>query len=377
MKVFALLILTSAIVAGQLIKLPILNQGGVTILDIAVIALSLLGMIRLKFKFKKPPLFLVSSFLFILIATLSLVATPLHLQLIQYLISFLYIVRFSSYILLGWEIYEGAFPFLKDQITNIFLSSGIILAVLGLLQFIFLPDLGFLTSQGWDPHYFRTVSTFLDPNFAGAYFTLTLLLLLFYPRKVFFIIVFAALLTTFSRSSYLMFLISGVSLSILQKSKTLFIKIIILFVVLLIGFQIYTELISEPRNIDRGKSAQFRLSTWQQGALLFQQHPILGVGFNAYRYALKEYKLGDEEFLNSHGASSNDSSLLFVASTTGILGLLCYVVFLGLLFKRGIKDNFLLATSILGLLVHSIFSNSLFFPPILLWLTTIYAVPKK
>lgn len=371
-----------AILAGQLIKLPI-GFGGVTLLDTMIIILSFYALFKLKFHLKKSPQFIITAIVFILVAIISLALTPLHLQFSEYLISFFYIVRFSFYILFALLIYSGSFGNFQKQISNIYVYSGVGLAILGLLQFIFLPDLSFLTKWGWDPHYLRTVSTFLDPNFAGAFFTLTLILLsqnLSLTKRfnsILFILVYLALLTTFSRSSYLMFLISGISLAFLKKSKNLISQVILLFIILLIGFQFYTHLVSKPRNIDREQSASFRLNTWQQGGQLFQNYPLLGVGFNAYRYALEEFKLGDEQFLKSHGASSNDSSLLFVAATTGILGLSCYLLFLGSLLRMAFKDNFILAASILGLLAHSLFANSLFFPPILLWILLIAVNPKK
>src|SRR3989338_8239316 len=196
-------ILALATLTGQLIKLPI-SSGGVSILDITVIILCLWGILKIKFKLKKPPLFIVSAASFIAIATLSLILTPLHLNIQEYLTSFLYIFRFAVYILLGWLIFSRAFPAIKNNTPQILIFSGLGLAILGLMQFIILPDLGFLTKDGWDPHYFRTVSTFLDPNFAGAFFVLTLIL----PRQssVLSLIVYLALMTTFSRSSYLMFL---------------------------------------------------------------------------------------------------------------------------------------------------------------------------
>ncbi len=370
------LIITLAILTGQLIRLPF-GGGGITMLDIAVIISCLYGLL----KFKKPnqsPAFILAILPFILTTVISLLFTPLHLQLNEYLVSFSYIIRFSFYILFGYLVYSGGFNSFQKQINNSLIFSGVSLAFLGLLQFIFLPDLGFLTKFGWDPHYFRTVSTFLDPNFAGAYFVLTLILLINSKdgtTKT--ILIFLALLTTFSRSSYLMFLISSLTLSFLKRSKKLGFLAILFFLVLLLGFQIYTQMISKPRNIDRNQSASFRLNTWQQGIQIFQNYPVLGIGFNAYRYALKEFNLGDEQFLNSHGAASNDSSLLFVATTTGLLGLLSYLLFLIWLIKKSVRDNFPLAAAVLGLLIHSIFANSLFFSPILLWLLLIYAVPKK
>src|SRR3989344_2399906 len=316
-----MLILTLGIVGGQLIRIPF-GPGAVIALDIIISAFCLLGAVKLKFKLFNPPLFLKYAFLFLLVTLLSLIFTPLNLSQNELMISFSYIIRLSIYILFCYLLFSVKFDDFKKDIPTTLMLSGTLLSILGLIQFIFLPNLQFLTSMGWDPHYFRTVSTFLDPNFAGAFFVLTIILILYFQPfknpKIFYLIfavTFLALLTTFSRSSYLMFLTSGLSLSFLKKSKILALKIILLFLILILGFQIYTQMVSKPRNIDRGQSASFRINTWQQGLQIFEKNPVLGVGFNAYRYALIQYNLGDEQFLQSRGSSSNDSSLLYVAST--------------------------------------------------------------
>lgn len=368
-------ILTFALSSGQLIRVPYLS-GGITALDIIVFLLSVIGLLKLKFKFKKPA-FLIPALIFILIALLSLLLTPLSLASAEYLTALSYTGRFFIYLLFSWLIFSGAFPKIQKNLGEIFTFAGISLAVLGLLQLIFFPDLRFLTVAGWDPHYFRNVSTFFDPNFAGAFFVLALILLMSDKSRLtplFFGILYFALLTTFSRSSYAMFLISGLTFSFIKKSKKYALITLILFTFLLFGFQIYNRLVAEPRNISREKSASFRLSTWQQGFAIFGKNPVLGIGFNAYRYGIKEFNLGDENFLKSHGSSSNDSSLLFVASTTGIIGLLVYLYFLFSLIKT--KDKIVIA-SILGLLIHSVFANSLFYPPILTWILLISIAPKK
>lgn len=374
------LILTLAILAGQLIKIPVFS-GGISILDFSIILLSLYGIYKLKFNLKKPPKFISSALVFILICIFSEIFTPLHLQPNEYFNSLFYIVRFGFYILFSWVIFSNAFPKFNGKIENVLIYSGLGFSILGLLQFVFLPDLSFITKYGFDPHYLRTVSTILDPNFAGAIFVITLILLLnSWPlnknRSILFIPIYFALLTTFSRSSYLMFLVSGATLSVFKKSKILFIKAVILFLILLLGFQIYTQLVSKPRNINREQSASYRLSTWQQGWQLFQDHPILGIGFNSYKYALKEYKVADKQFLNSHGATSNDSSLLFVLATTGLIGLISYLYFLLSVIKTS-HNKSIVGAIIIGLLFHSLFANSLFFPPILLFVLLACVIPKK
>lgn len=367
-------ILTLSILAGQLIKIPVGTHGGATLLDLAVITSCLLGLWRLKFRILKPPTFVFGGIFFILAAILSLALTPLSLDPLQTLTSFSYTIRFSVIVLLGWLIYSGTFPTLLKNIPQVLIFSGLGLAILGIWQFIFVPDLRFLTTWGWDPHYFRAASTFFDPNFLGAYMVLTLLLLFAHPRGglnrhlgiLWPALVYLALLFTFSRGSYLAFLTAFGTLSVLKRSARLGLVTILLFGGLILGFTTYQRLVAQPRGIDRTQSAEFRLTTWQQGLKLFQTHPILGVGFNTYRYALKQYNLGDEQFLKSHGASTNDSSLLFVAATTGIVGLVSYLFFLITLIKKSRKP--ILIAGITGLIIHSFFANSLFYPPILIWI---------
>ncbi|MDP3758656.1 MAG: hypothetical protein Q8Q86_02960, partial [Candidatus Daviesbacteria bacterium] len=224
-------ILAFAITAGQLIKVPIGIQG-ITALDITIALFCLIGLLKLKFHLKKPPKQITAAFIFIFVATVSLLLTPLSLSLSEYFLGFSYTIRFSLYVLFAWLVaqqgvystFSNAFGALQKDPYRIFLLSGISFAVLGILQFIFFPDLDFLRIAGWDPHYFRTVSTFLDPNFAGAFLVLTLILIFQNLAKakkwntIFFITIYLALLTTFSRSSYLMFLVSGLTLSFLKKS---------------------------------------------------------------------------------------------------------------------------------------------------------------
>lgn len=378
-------ILALAITSGQLIKIPIISQGTITVLDIVVLIFCLAGLIKIRFKLQKPPSQIMAVILFISAATASLAFSPLSLNLNEYLVSFFYILRFSLYVLFAWII-TLAFPNIQNNLKKVLLISGISFAVLGLIQFILLPDLYFLHTLGWDPHYFRTVSTFLDPNFTGAFLVLTLLLLIYLKNQslvssklfyLFFILSFIALLTTFSRSSYLMFLFSGLAYSLMKKSKIFFLITLVLFLTLLFSFKSYTRQVAGPKNIDREASASFRLNTWQQGFYLFKNSPILGIGFNSYRYGLKEYKLGDNQFLQSHGSTSNDSSLLFVAATTGIIGLIAYFYFLLSLSFISFPNRLLILPAVTGLLIHSIFANSLFYPPILAWLLLISVSSRK
>lgn len=379
-----------ALVSGQIVKIPLFTYGGMILLDLVVLILDIYGSFALRLKFKKIPTWIKWAAGFITISITSLILTPLNLTLQEYFTSFSYIIRFFLYIFFGFLIINGFLKNLSLTARHVLFFSGVILVLIGIPQLILFPDLSFLISWGWDPHYFRIVSTFLDPNFLGAYLTLTLIIL--YQNSaiakkwyiIFFTLLFLALMTTFSRGAYTGFGAGFLVLSLLKKSLKLFLLTILLSILLLSSYIFYQKEVAQVRNIDRTKSAESRLNSWQQGLTIFGKHPSLGVGFNAYRYALKEYKMGNNQFLESHGASSNDSSLLYILATTGIVGLLCYLAFLGSLFWTGYKKYLLgnswgisLVTGLIALFTQSFFSNTLFYPPLLLWLILVVSTMEK
>ena len=125
----------------------------------------------------------------------------------------------GSLYLLRWVVYAGVyFALAGSLVSSVFLLRGLFLlgtglAVAGLFQFVFYPDLRNLMYLGWDPHYYRVFSTLFDPNFSGILFVLTLIVgvYLFLQKKSIWTIggigiTMTALLLTYSRSSYLGFL---------------------------------------------------------------------------------------------------------------------------------------------------------------------------
>lgn len=327
--------------------------------------------------------------IFLGVLTVSLLFSPLSLSLNEYTASFSYTLRLFGYFLFGWVLYSGGLKEIKKDMEYILIYSGAGLSLLGILQLLFFPNLGFLETNGWDPHYFRTVSTFLDPNFAGGYFVLTLALLskriIKFEKKLFFLflIVYLAAVTTFSRSTALTLAVTFFTLSYVQKSIKLFLVTVILLIGFFGAFGFYLKLVAAPRNIDREKSASFRINTWQQGFEIFRNAPVLGVGFNSYRYALRGYGLIPEDLLGQRGVSTNDSSMLFVLATTGVIGFISYLTVLISLLVYSYHNsgrNYLSAvlfSVLLGLLIHSQFANSLFYSSILFWVICLLIISGK
>lgn len=80
--------------------------------------------------------------------------------------SLLYIFRLFIYSLfiidLALEKRRFSFSF-----KNGLIAASIFMSVMGILQYLFLPDVRFLNILGWDNHYYRLIGPLLDPAFMG------------------------------------------------------------------------------------------------------------------------------------------------------------------------------------------------------------------
>jgi O-antigen ligase len=123
----------------------------------------------------------------------------------------------------------------------------------------------------------------------------------------------------------------------------------------------------------RTASSFARVEASKDAIALVSESPIIGVGFNAYRYALVEYDLRDEVVQTSNADAGTDNSYLFVLATTGIIGLLIFLDFWFNILKRVYFAPVVFA-SVVGLLVNTLFINSIFFSPIMAWIFLLVGV---
>lgn len=293
-----------------------------------------------------------SGWLFVIIAGLSLLLALPKFGPLAVLTGSLYLLRWLAYSLLVF------IPLSPKTI----LGLGLVTPLIGLTQYFFVPDVRFLKYFGWDDHYYRLIGQFLDPNFTGLILVLFLVYLSTRPINHFTSLItwylsYLALALTYSRSSYLAFLVAMAHISWKLKGWKFFIKVLFLFALTLTLLPRSSS--GEGVKLERTKSVIARTATWHQAWALIADHPLLGVGFNVYRYAQPK------------GGSAPDSSYLFLAATTGFLGLIAYFYYLKQLVTA--RDQLLPRLTILPVLVHSLFTNSLFYPPVLLWLSLITA----
>ncbi len=366
---------------GQLVVLNRGEVGGIYLFDLLISLFALFGF--LYFLISKKgfhfPKVVVSLFLFIFIAITSLFLNFTTLNINEFTYSSFYLIRFLMYFLASLVIFNmNRCGYISiDEFKRSIYLSVLLISILGFVQLVLIPDFTALDERlGWDPHKNRLASTFFDPNFTGGYIALSLGLyigsLLEKRSKIklheflgYLVIPFVALILTFSRSSWGMFAVVIFVLGFMKSKKLLFLALILAFLTYFAVPRVQTRI---SGTTDPSDSAAFRLVSWSNALTVVKDKPYLGVGFNTYRYAQREYSFFDAGSYGGNSGSGADSSFIFVAATTGILGLVFFTLYYFVPIVE-IKSPTLLAI-FLGLLLHSQFVNSLFYPQyLLIWLT--------
>ncbi len=342
----ALLFITFPI--GQIVRWEFL--GGQVVIrpnDFIACVLGLFGILKISGPLKKPLLLWFGAMV------LSLGVNFFYYSLPEIMVGASYIVRFV--------LYSGLYFIFKDYKLNknIFVLISVLISILGFVQYLFIPDVSFLSQFNWDPHYYRLISTFLDPGFTGAILVLGLLVT---KNKVAWIIIYLALALTYSRTSFLMFVSAYAVISIYKKSPRIFIGAVAIMLATLIFLP---RTFGDGTKLSRETSTWARLENWQKTIVAWTTKPVFGVGYNVYRYATNSA-------VDSHAGAGADSSLLLVLATTGIVGFIGYLGLIRKIWLTG-KHDVVFAASFIGIIIASFFNNTLFYPYVMEWLWILLA----
>ncbi len=381
-----------ALPLSEIFRIPLGHDIYGNPLDIVVGATAIVWVILMILgKTHKPPrrLFWV-MFSFPLIGIVSLVINSFWLTSSQLETAFLYGVRVFAYTSIFFIVAGFGIQAKKRFFVGLFLM-GLSVLLAGYVQYFLYSNLRNLYYLGWDEHMFRMFSIFLDPNFAGAFFVLFLFFLagLYLCQKdrkkwfigLVFVVTLIAIFLTYSRSALLMLVIGSTVLLFLirQKKLLLFLFGIIVIALIILAPRFYIE----NTNLFRVNSSQARIGTTVNALKIIQDHPIFGVGFNAYRYAQIRYGFRQQDLpIPSHADAGVDNSWLFVLATTGIVGFFAYLLFwqsvLRLAYHEYVKRKnvfgAVIIASIVSLFVDALFINSLFYTPIFLWIFVLLGV---
>lgn len=398
--------LVAGLIAGQLGRLPLASFGvkevPILALDVAVVAVVAWGLLVWT---KRGQVSLDGVALAgLAFAGVGLAGTVL--STVRYGLGTAALVTSTAY-LLRWLTYFGLYLVVRDlanetirrQWWRALEMGALVIAAFGLVQSAFLPNFAQLVYPSaelytqWDPQGHRLVSTFLDPNLVGGF-----LLLVFLQQVGIFsttdrsdpdgqklwrlALIAIAMLLTVSRGTALA---AGVGvLAIVAAARgiprrgTRALAIAGLLALPVLPLAIALAWSTNKFNL-ADPSALARFIDWAQAARVFLDHPVLGIGFNTYGFVQKSVYDFKDWTASSFGLGGG---LLFIATLTGTLGLALYSLLLGLTL-RGLRQSFWhtkspsargLALGLFGgipaLLVHSLFTNSLLYPMILvvLWM---------
>lgn len=379
-------VLCIAICVGQLARVPLAQQGGgLLVSDIALGAVllygasaALLGLIPLNKAIHALGLYAYTVFPFFLWASSMLIAHEYALGAHSFFIALLYVVRLFALSLL--------FPLLfmygvKIAAQKAFIWTYYALLIIGYAQLLVFPSL-VGNMNGWDPHIHRMVATWFDPNFFGAFIAMGIFPMLYWSRGNVIVLAAAlgALALTGSRSSWIACIAAGivtVLVFLLRGSITASWKKGAYLGVLLVGIscivvgtvffdRVSTFFVHDPTVALR---ATAYADTWHR---LVEPNIVFGVGYNAYQFSAKEAGLIQD--FSIHSRAGSDNSVVTLLVTTGILGtVLFFIPFLvgtywhgrqWLLYKR--FESLVFIWSIVVLVVHAQFENSLLYPHLLM-----------
>lgn len=378
---------------GEVIRFDLNNNFSIKPIDIAAVVLVLFWLAGVRVSKKNISFkdnLLLPLILFIACLFISLLFNIKNFENNEIFLAFAYILRWILYSFLFF-IVRSFSPKFKKKILYLMLVTGGLLVLFGFVQYFFYSSLRNLYYSGWDEHMHRVFSTFLDPNFAGAFFVLYSIFLsgifLYFLKKnnvkqtwlIGLISVFSitSIFLTYSRSALITLFTSIIIFSTLTKKIYLIFGVVIISIIFILisskNFNI------ENINLFRIASTEARIDSAKIAIQIIRDNPFLGIGFNTYRYA--QIKYGFRNAVSSHADAGTDNSFLFVFATTGIIGLILYLNLLLAILKKSYmnykkykdKDiqkyiSVIVIASMAGIIVDSLFINSLFYSLILVWM---------
>ncbi|MGA2910736.1 MAG: O-antigen ligase family protein [Candidatus Microgenomates bacterium] len=367
---------------GQIIRLNFYLVGLTIPLQPVDIIVGCAGVYALIKRFLKPVFFRsVVNFLFA--ALFAFVFSIFVFKSADLVYGFFYFIRLAAYfyfLVYVWNFAKRSkvnVSLLKDCLLGI----SVVSAVFGWIQFFTFPDIKPFFVWGWDMHLFRLVGTFLDPTFLGLILVFGLVISIYrYINKrdwkniLIAAFLFVSLAFTYSRASYLAFAVAILAIIYIEKK---FKKLLLL----ILGLVVIVLLLPTARNhsieLFRSFSVIARLVDYRLTLKIFSASPVFGIGYDNMCLAYQKF-IGFQDF-SSHSCSGSDSSLLFVLTTTGAVG---FMIFLDLIRKIGSSlsrsvESKIFIVSFMALLIHSLFSNSIFYPWIMGYIVILLAVSLK
>lgn len=266
------------------------------------------------------------------------------------LVPSLYMFRLIAYVALYFSLKTQKIKIPK----SIFLTSAMVTCAIGLVQYIFLPDMRIFQYLGWDDHLSRLTLPHFDPTFTAVMLGLGLLTTIKFKNWLATSLLSLAILLTYSRSVWLSLILTSI---FFIKNK-----IILLLAVscMLLAILALPQKFGEGTNLLRTYSISSRVEYDLGYIQKYKWDLLIGRGMNTI--------ILDPSGESTSHATGPNNSYLYLLATTGILGLMGWGLFMQSLYRSSIYKPMLLF-----FFISSLFNNVMFYPFSLLWILLISA----
>ena len=315
-------------------------------------------------------------------------------------------LAFSLAYLLRWAVYMGLYVVVIDtlnpregrQLLKAFEGAVLLFAGFGILQSLFLPGFAQIVFPDaalytqWDPGTAPRVDVSRSEScwradYGGSFACFRPACVgrsrpLWKPG-----LLVTALVITMSRSSMLAF-VAGLAVMALLVRRVTWRALAGSLLAIGVGLMAAPWLWRMADSFDRlslnDASLLTRFVNWSRALTVLADHPIVGVGFNTYGFVQLRYGFANL----SQSAFGLDGGLLFIAVMTGFVGVTLYSILLFLVLqacnalwssdrssgdassneRSPVLDGAVglgVAAATVALLIHSLFVNSILYPPIM------------
>ncbi len=268
----------------------------------------------------------------------------------------------------------------KPLISRSILLFTVLTAIFSVIQYLFYPDLRNQIYLGWDPHLYRLFGIFFDTSVSGAIYGLVFTFLIFGSEKiirsnnlrfVFAGIYFLFAVLTFSRNVYLALLVEAIYAAV---SKKLYKQVFMGGLVFLLILFIIPKPAGEGVNLKRIYTIESRIEDYKNAMKIWQKNPIIGIGYNRIRYEKIKTSIIEENGADViHSGASFHSSFLIILVTSGVVGL---ILFLLALYKLSLISEFS-KYGVIFLSILSLADNILLHPFILFLFFSLVALSLR
>lgn len=324
---------------GQLLRFE-LTSLPIYLHDVLVFAILLINIRSLKkvvVGFKILKIFILGLCVSWLIA-LSLY--PLHLLVTPAL----YTLRLLSYLALFFLLKNTSYKVTKNSL----IIAGMTMLTIGLAQYFLLPDMRWAQYLGWDDHLNRLTLPHYDPTFTGVMLSLAMFSVI--KNNIRFAPIFLLpILLTYARSVWLSLIVTTLSMF---KSLKYFILALLIFTLAIAALP---DRFGEGTNLLRAYSISSRITSDLEYIKRYGWSLVLGRGLNTL---ILDRAPG---FYPNHATGPNNS-YIYLLTTTGILGLVGWGIFMKYLYVHSHNKPMLIF-----FFISALFNNVMFYPFALLW----------